>query len=110
MSILTLPVAPRFNSCRFGLRGNTLEHVSPLTKSVQVLEFTGAYAASTGAPAGPMLWTAFGLFALGTTYLFYITERKAGTPPVLLMEARWVAFLDRIVAVFRPKRAASGTR
>ena len=76
----------------------------------KVLEFTGAYAASTGAPAGPMLWTAFGLFALGTTYLFYITERKAGTPPVLLMEARWVAFLDRIVAVFRPKRAASSTR
>lgn len=76
----------------------------------KVLEFTGAYAASTGAPAGAMLWTAFGVFALGTMYLFYITERRAGTPPVLRMEARWVAFLDRIVAVFRPKRAVAGTR
>lgn len=71
----------------------------------KVLEFTGAYAASTGAPAGPMLWTAFGVFTVGTLYLFYVTERKAGTPPVLVMEARWVAFLDRIVGIFRPKKA-----
>jgi lipopolysaccharide export system permease protein len=73
----------------------------------KVLEFTGAYASSTGAPAGLLLWTAFALFAAGTIYLFYITERKAGTPPVLRMEARWVGFIDRIVSVFRPKRAAA---
>ena len=72
----------------------------------KVLEFTGAYAASTGAPAGTMLWTAFGVFALGTFYLFHRTQMQAGTPPVLRMEAAWVAFLDRIVALFRPKRAA----
>lgn len=72
----------------------------------KVLEFSGAYAASTGAPAGTILWTAFGLFALCTLYLFYRTERQAGTPPVLRMEAHWVAFTDRIVAVFRPKRTA----
>lgn len=76
----------------------------------KVLEFTGAYAATSGAPAGVMLWTTFALFTIGTFYLFYVTERQAGTPPVLRMEARWVAFLDRIVAVFRPKRAASGAR
>ena len=70
----------------------------------KVLEFTGAYAKATGAPAGLMLWTAFGLFTLATFYLFYITERKAGTPPILRMEARWIAFTDRIVAIFRPKR------
>ena len=70
----------------------------------KILEFAGAYAASTGAPAGIILWSAFAVFTAFTGYLFYITERQAGTPPVLRMEARWVAFLDRIVAVFRPKR------
>jgi lipopolysaccharide export system permease protein len=76
----------------------------------KVLEFTGAYAASTGAPAGLILWSAFGVFAVGTIYLFRVTERQAGTPPVLRMEAHWVAFIDRIIAVFRPKRASSGAR
>jgi len=76
----------------------------------KVLEFTGAYAATTGAPAGPLLWTVFAIFTVATFYLFYRTESKAGTPPVLLMEARWIAFTDRIVAVFRPNRAAPGTR
>jgi len=73
----------------------------------KVLEFSGAYASSTGAPAGIILWTTFAIFTLGTVYLFYRTEQQAGTPPVLRMEARWVAFLDRIVAVFKPKRAAA---
>ncbi len=72
----------------------------------KILEFSGAYAASTGAPAGPILWTAFGVFTLCTVYLFYRTERQAGAPPVLRMEAHWVAFTDRIVAVFRRKRTA----
>jgi len=73
----------------------------------KVLEFAGAYAASTGAPAGIMLWSAFGVFTAATFYLFYRTETQAGTPPVLLMEARWVAFTDRIVAAFRPKRVTA---
>jgi lipopolysaccharide export LptBFGC system permease protein LptF len=72
----------------------------------KVLEFTGAYAAAKGAPAGVLLWSVFALFTLLTGYLFYVTERQAGTPPVLRMEARWVSFTDRIVAVFRPKRAS----
>ncbi len=69
----------------------------------KVLEFTAAYASATGAPAGILLWTDFALFIVATFYLFYITDRKAGTPPVLVMEAHWVAFTDRIVSVFRPK-------
>ncbi len=76
----------------------------------KVLEFTSAYASATGAPAGIMLWSVFALFTMATLYLFIITERKAGTPPVLLMEARWVALTDRIGRIFRPKRAAAGTR
>jgi lipopolysaccharide export system permease protein len=73
----------------------------------KVLEFAGAYAATTGAPAGLMLWSAFAVFTAATFYLFYRTETQAGTPPVLRMEARWVAFTDRIVAIFRPKRVAA---
>jgi len=69
----------------------------------KVLEFTAAYASATGAPAGILLWTAFAIFIVATFYLFYITDHKAGTPPVLVMEAHWVAFTDRIVSVFRPK-------
>jgi lipopolysaccharide export system permease protein len=76
----------------------------------KVLEFTGAYAASTGAPSGIILWSVFALFTAATFYLFYRTETQAGTPPVLRMEAHWVAFTDRIVSVFRPKRAASDAR
>ena len=76
----------------------------------KVLEFTGAYASATGAPAGALLWTVFGLFTCATFYLFHRTESKAGTPPVLVMEAYWIAFIDRIVSVFRPKRAPAGTR
>ncbi len=72
----------------------------------KVLEFSGAYAASTGAPAGLILWSTFGVFTLCTLYLFHRTERQAGTPPVLRMEAQWVAFTDRIAAVFRRKRTA----
>ncbi len=75
----------------------------------KVLEFTSAYAAATGAPAGIMLWSIFALFTAATLYLFFLTERKAGTPPVLLMEARWVSFTDRIARLFRPKRTAAGT-
>ena len=73
----------------------------------KVLEFAGAYAATTGAPAGLLLWTAFAAFSAATLYLFYRTETQAGTPPVLRMEARWVAFTDRIVGIFRPKRASA---
>lgn len=76
----------------------------------KVLEFTAAYAAATGAPAGIMLWSVFAFFTAATLYLFFLTERKAGTPPVLLMEARWVSLTDRIARLFRPKRAAAGTR
>jgi lipopolysaccharide export system permease protein len=76
----------------------------------KVLEFTSAYASATGAPAGLMLWSVFALFTAATLYLFFLTERKAGTPPVLLMEARWVALTDRIARLFRPKRAAVGAR
>jgi lipopolysaccharide export system permease protein len=72
----------------------------------KVLEFSAAYAANTGAPAGILLWSVFASFAAVALYLFYRTETQAGTPPVLLMEARWVAFTDRIVAIFRPKRVA----
>jgi lipopolysaccharide export system permease protein len=76
----------------------------------KVLEFTGAYAASSGAPAGIILWSECAVFTLFSGYLFYITERKAGTPPVLRMEARWVAFIDRIIAIFRPTRAVQPAR
>ncbi len=72
----------------------------------KVLEFTGAYASATGAPAGLMLWTDFAIFVACTLYLFHRTETQAGTPPVLLMEARWISFIDRIISVFRPKRTA----
>ncbi len=70
----------------------------------KVLEFTEAYAHNTGAPAGVLLWTIFGLFAAGTTYLFMRTGLQAGAPPVQRLEAKWSALVDGVVSIFRPKR------
>jgi len=71
----------------------------------KVLEFTEAYAAATGAPAGVLLWTAFGIFTAGTMYLFHRTGMQAGAPPVQRLEAAWIALMSRIAGIFvRPKR------
>lgn len=65
-------------------RGNTREHVSPLTKSVQVLEFTGArWLASFGLPPMPRataeIWLAFLASLEGKVGRFY-----AGPPDALV--------------------------
>jgi lipopolysaccharide export system permease protein len=114
ISMLFLPLlaAPmgimtRRSSRSFGL----ILGLSLIVSYQKCLDFTTAYGSATGAPAGVILWSMFGLFAIGSTYLFYRTDLKAGTPPVQQFEAGWIAFKDRIVAVFRRKPAsASGAR
>ncbi len=76
----------------------------------KVLEFTEAYAHNTGAPAGLLLWSIFGLFAFGTTYLFVRTGLQAGAPPVQRLEAHWSALMDRIGSLFRFNRTSPSAR
>jgi lipopolysaccharide export system permease protein len=109
LSMLFLPLlgAPmgimtRRSSRSFGL----VLGLSLIVSYHKLLEFTGAYASATGAPAGLILWSEFALYAIGTTYLFFRTDLKAGTPPVQQFEAGWMTVRDRIVSVFRPKRLA----
>ena len=108
LSMLFLPLlaAPmgimtRRSSRSFGL----VLGLSLIVSYHKCLEFTTAYAGATGAPAGVILWSLFGLYAIGSTYLFYRTDLKAGTPPVQQLEVGWLAIRDRIVAVFRRKPA-----
>lgn len=114
ISMLFLPLlaAPmgimtRRSSRSFGL----ILGLSLIVSYHKCLDFTTAYARATGAPAGIILWSLFGLFAIGSTYLFYRTDLKAGTPPVQQFEAGWLSLKDRIVSVFRRKPAlASGAK
>ena len=110
LSMLFLPLlaAPmgimtRRSSRSFGM----ILGLSLIVSYHKCLEFTTAYAGATGAPAGAILWSLFTLYAVGSTYLFYRTDLKAGTPPVQQFEAAWLAVRDRIVSVFRRKPAVS---
>ncbi len=67
------------------------------------LEFTEAYTGATGIASGPALWGIFGLFILGSGYLFAATFRRSGTPPVQEMEARWNTLIGHLIAPFRAK-------
>lgn len=69
----------------------------------KVLEFTEAYSGATGLPPGLLLWSIFGLFILGSGYLFVATFRRSGTPPVQRMEARWNDLIGKLIAPFRAK-------
>src|SRR5262249_42070491 len=109
ISMLFLPLlaAPmgimtRRSSRSFGL----ILGLSLIVSYQKCIDFTAAYARATAAPAGLILWSEFAVFAIGTTYLFFRTDLKAGTPPVQQLEAGWTALRDRIKAVFRPKRLA----
>ena len=81
--------------------------LSLLVSYHKVLEFTEKYASHTGAPAGIILWTIFVLFAASVTWLFFQTQKLAGTPPVQRFEAHWTAFWSAVSSIFRPKRAAT---
>ena len=106
ISMLFLPLlaAPmgimtRRSSRSFGL----VLGLSLIVSYHKCLEFTEAYAGATGAPAGLILWSMFGLFAVGSSYLLYRTDLKAGTPPVQQLEVGWLKFRDRIVVVLPPQ-------
>ncbi len=109
ISMLFLPLlaAPmgimtRRSSRSFGL----VLGLSLIVSYHKCLDFTAAYASATGAPAGVILWSLFVLFAAGSTYLFYRTDLKAGTPPVQQLEAAWLSFRDRVLSIFRRKSTA----
>ncbi len=91
------------SSKSFGLVAGLLSLVS----YHKVLEFAEAYAQNTGAPAGLLLWSIFGLFAFATTYLFLRTGMKSGSPPVQQLEAAWSAMIDRIVSLFHFRRSSA---
>lgn len=110
ISMLFLPLlaAPmgimtRRSSRSFGL----ILGLSIIVSYHKCLDFTAAYAGATGAPAGVILWSLFVIYAAGSTYLFFRTDLKAGTPPVQQLEAAWLSFRDRIASIFRRKPAVS---
>lgn len=85
MNILTLPAGPNFRECRFVCRGNTIEHRSPLTASVQVLELPGTrWLASFGLPpmtrATAETWLAFLASLEGMKGRFYAGPPDATSP------------------------------
>jgi hypothetical protein len=51
------------------------------------------------------LWLPFGMFILGTSYLFLRTEAIAGTPPVQRMEDQWFNTIDRCISFLRGNRS-----
>ena len=85
MPTLTMPSTPNFNSASFKLIGNTQTFTSPLDKTVQTLELTGARWAAiytlpimkraTGAP-----WTAFLTELLGPSGRFFAFDPVALIP------------------------------
>lgn len=85
MTTLSMPSTPGFTNSRFGLRSNTQSFESPLTRSVQTVELTGArWFASYSLP--PMLrasaaaWIAFLVALQGRAGRFYGFDPDAKTP------------------------------
>ncbi|MBL8630419.1 MAG: LptF/LptG family permease [Rhodospirillaceae bacterium] len=73
----------------------------------KVLEFTEAYASTSGMAAAPILWGAFVVFTSLTLILFRSTEALAGATPVQRLENWWFDMMDAIVRVFRPRKAVA---
>jgi lipopolysaccharide export system permease protein len=110
LSMLLLPVlaAPlgimtRRTSRAFGLVFGLLVLVS----YHKILEFAEAYAAATGFPAAPLLWGVFAGFSVLTLALFRATDITAGATPVQRLEAVWFDIIERLLAVFRPRKAVA---
>jgi len=85
MSILSLPSVTQFAECRFVCQGNTQEHVSPLTRSVQVMEFTGArwlasFALAPMTRANAETWCAWLANLQGRAGRFYAGPTDATSP------------------------------
>jgi hypothetical protein len=87
MTTISMPTSPGFISSRFGLRANTQSFESPLTRSVQTVEMTGArWMASYTLP--PMLpntenadkWQAFLLQCAGMAGRLYFFDPDKRTP------------------------------
>lgn len=73
----------------------------------KVLEFTEAYASTSGISAGPILWGAFAVYVALTLILFRITDTVAGATPIQKLENWWGGLADAIVALVRPRKAAA---
>lgn len=76
MPTLSLPSYPSFRSSRFGLRANTQSFESPLTRSVQTVELTGArwfatYELPPMKRAQASAWMAFLIALQGRAGRFY---------------------------------------
>lgn len=81
----TMPSSPGFTTSRFGLRANTIVHESPLTKSVQTIELTGArwfgtYTLPAMLRANAAAWVAFLVGLQGRAGRFYAFDPDAKTP------------------------------
>jgi len=73
----------------------------------KVLEFTEAYAATTGILAAPILWGVFAGFTALTFILFRATDVTAGATPIQRLESRWFDMIDGLIALVRPKKVTA---
>lgn len=85
MAILSMPTTPKMRKCRFILRGNTQQFVSPLSRAVQTLELVGSkWLASYELPAMKRAeaeaWLAFLTRLNGRVGRFYAGDPSATTP------------------------------
>jgi lipopolysaccharide export system permease protein len=73
----------------------------------KVLEFTEAYASTSGIAAAPILWGAFAAFTALTLLLFRASNNLAGATPIQRLEIWWYDMIDSIVRIFRPRKAVA---
>lgn len=85
MAILSLPSSPNFKQCRWLLHGNTIEHSSPFTRSVQTVELLSSrwmasftLPAMTRAQAEP--WLVWLARLQGRAGRFYAGDPSAKVP------------------------------
>jgi len=85
MAILSMPATPKFRKCRFLLRGNTQQFISPLSRAIQTLELVGSkWLASYELPimkrGEAEAWLAFLTRLNGRVGRFYGGDPSATTP------------------------------
>jgi lipopolysaccharide export system permease protein len=73
----------------------------------KVLEFTEAYASTSGFAAAPILWGTFAIFTVLTLLLFRSSDNLAGATPVQRLETWFFDIIDSIVRLVRPRKAAA---
>ncbi|MBL8643632.1 MAG: LptF/LptG family permease [Rhodospirillaceae bacterium] len=73
----------------------------------KILEFTEAYASTSGIAAAPILWGTFAAFTVLTALLFRSTDNLAGATPVQRLETWWYDMMDAIIRVIRPRKAVA---